>query len=581
MADKKVIIGLQVNSGNSVQNIEAVRDAAKSMGDVGATAGNRFAQALENIQREQDRVNKKVTEGRLVTEKDGKAIIQQFDILREVMEEIERTTGALPAEFQAAFQTAAKQVSETTTRVANLSDGVADQAGLLKEGQAQWRGFGNELNAVLGPMGKFQAGAIAGFAALQQGWQIGTEIAKALGTDFQAMNETMDAFKEKAKVVNSSILSWLSGAGSFADLRASLTLTKTEFEGYNSALIAGVKDLGNYKEKTAELNEIAAAHAIILAEGIEGQRLANQAKVDGNGVLDNYIVALNVASDAAKVHHELAKQGAEGDRLWAEIREKGKGSVVDLAAAIKSYGDEIAELTGKTKAQIAAEKALQDALNDTDALTLKRLEHDKQQAELINRQTQEENKLTDQIRAKIAEIIASLAMAEGRGIPLAQLQIKQLQELIALGPKLTDAEREQLNALLEKLKAIEKLNGMERERLVMELQASTALAATAEATGKVTEASIKWSDATKSGKLSAEEAAEAMKNLREQGLALSKESLDDHTKSLTAVSDGYQNLNETLNETVKRMRAVREEAEIVGKALADAAAKALGQGGEA
>lgn len=578
MADKKLLVNLQVQTGNSVQNLEAVRDAAVRMGGDSAKSGEAFARALENIQREQDRVNRKITDGKLVTERDGKQIIQQFELLKQAMEAVGREAGEIPAEFQAAFATAQKQVSATTSRVADLSDSVADQSSQLKEGGAQWRGFGQELNAVLGPMGKFQAGAIAGFAALQQGWQMGTQAAKALGTDFAAMEAAMASFTEKAKTVNAALLSWASGVGSFAEAKASISLTKAEFEGLTSAQMAGIRGIDDYKNHTAELTAITEAHTVILKEGAEGQRLASQAKRDANGDLENYIVALNMATDAAKVHAELTKQGAEGDQLWNEIREKGKGNLVNLAQAIRDYGNEIAEVTRKTQAQITAEQALQAALNNSDILTVKRLEQEKQQAELINRQTQSENSLTEQIRAKVAEIQASIS-AQQENLPLTKLQIQQLQELLNLGPKLTASERASMAALMEKLKTIESMNGVDREWLKVQMQHLDIGPKINAATSSGADLNIKWSESAKKQKLSADEAAAAMKSLKEGGIAPAGAGFEDLVEKVDAAVTKMDALRVAIEATKAVMASLGDEASATGAKLQAASQAGLDDGG--
>lgn len=561
-------------AGQSRQEIGKIRSAMEDFGDEGKKSAQKVVDAAGAIQKGIDGVEKKITQGKTVTVREVAVMAQNFGNLEKAIKETFGSVSKAPEEIQRAYKLASDQLVRVREEAVKSGKALEDQKKITNEVGASWRGLGKELQDATGKFGAAAGGAALSFKALSEGWQIGSQIAKALGTDFTALNETIDAFTSKAKVVNSSILSWLSGAGSFEAARASISLTKAEFEGLTSAQLAGIGGIDDYKNHTEEFNKIAELHTIILKEGAEGQRLATQAKRDGNGDLENYITALNVASDAAKVHNDLVKKGEEGQRLWNEVKVAGKGNLLDLAQAISAYRDQIDKLVRKTDEQIAAERRLQAALNDTTALTNVRSKQDQEQAELINRQTQSEDALVDQIRAKVAEIQASIN-AQKENLPLTQLQIKQLQELINLGPQLTASERAALNALVEKLKTLEKMDGVEKEGLKIQLQHLDILPKVATATVGVAEGAIRWSNASKDGKLSADEAAKAMANLKEKGTDVAGKGFEEFVTQAGNLKKNVETMNLELLKTKGIMLELEQQAEKTGKALAVASKAGL------
>jgi len=468
--------------------------------------------------------------------------------LRKEVEKARAAGGPVPPQAIATLERFQAELARAKQEVGNLKREIDKQTAGVTDASQAWQGFDGVINNVAGQFGKLGAGVVGGMAALKEGWGVGKQIAAALGTDFSAMEQAIDKFVAKAKNVNPALLDWITGVGSFQDVRAAVQLSKEQYEGYTSAIIAGVGEIDNLKAHTEQFGAISLAHGVILKEGNEGQKLANQAKRDGAGDLDQYVRALGLASEAAKVHNELVKFGAEGERLWNEIRAQGKGNLVDLAKAINDSAAAIKELTAKTKEEIQAETELQAALNNTTKMRLQALEFEKQQAELVAQQEKVEDGLTASIRNKLAEITASMVVKEGREIPLTKLQISQLEQLLAQNLSLTETERKKIQAWVEQLKTVENLRQGERELLAQRIQyellvnrtvvadeahrstldkktntirnaagATDDLTKSTErqnaASDKGTELNIRWSEKADQTKVSAESSAEAMKRL--------------------------------------------------------------------
>lgn len=451
-------------------DIKKVEKAFDDMGDAGAKVATPVTRALDFIQKGLDRYETKLAQGKSVTSRDVTAMVQQWTHLSSTIDESGLAIQDFPDEVQRALAKAEAQVKKVTAEFGKMDDAVRDNTANAKIAGDSWPGLGNALEGMGGKVGTATAKFGLYTAALSEGWQMGKKLAAGMGTDFSAMEQAVDSFVSKAKSVNSTFLSWMTGDGSFESVRASIALTKEQLEGYNSTVLAGITDLGDYKDRTVELNQIQAAHAVILAEGIEGQKLASQAKRDAAGVLKDYIVSLDMASEAAKVHNTLLKYGAEGEQLWNEIRVQGKGGLLELAQAISDNSGRIAELTRKTLDQVEAERALQEAVNDTSASIERRLAMEKQQAELIANQEKVEDSLTASLRNKLAEISASMVVKEGKEIPLTKLQISQFESLLAGTVGLTDAERKRHIELVAKLKTVETMSQYQREELAREIQ---------------------------------------------------------------------------------------------------------------
>jgi hypothetical protein len=460
-----------------VQALEALRPASQKV-----------EQALKDLAASASTEHGKIRDATIVTERAFENLAKQIrNNPKEAVESLPKAVGAVIQLRNAIETTRAAggpvdpkavadlkrfeaQLDKTKIEIGSLKREIDQSTAGVTNATGAWRGMDSIVDQVAGKFGKLGAGIVGGAMAIKEGWTVGTEIAKTIGTDFRAMDQAVADFTSRAKLLNPAILDWLTGAGSFEAVRAAASLTKAELEGYNSAVIAGIEDIGNYSTKTAEFAAIQQAHAVILAEGTEGQRLATQAKRDGGGVLADYVRVLGVASEAATVHNKLVASGAEGERLWNEIRAQGKGNILNLAAAITGQKDAITGLLAKTKEEIQAERDLQIALNDTIAIRVKQLNLEKQQVDLVAQREKVEDGLTASMRTRLAEIAASMVVKEGREIPLTKLQVQQLEQQISTTIGLSDAERAAAQALVDKLKSVEKMTQWQRESLAKEIE---------------------------------------------------------------------------------------------------------------
>lgn len=562
-------------ANQSRQEVGKVRQAFEDFGDEGKKAAQKVADATDAIQRGVDRVEKKITQGKEITVRDVGQMRVNFERLGEAIEQTFGSVSEAPKDVQQAFKLAGEQIERVRTEAVKTAKAMQDTKAVTNETAGTWRGLGTEVKEASGKFGAVAGQIGLAFTALSEGWKIGTGVAKALGTDFTAMNEAMAGLLDKTKQVNQAYLDWQTGPGSFAQFRASITLTKAEFEGLTSAQFAGIKGIEDYKGKLEELRIISAANNKLLEEGTEGYQLASQAKKEANGVLENYIRTLDLATQASDVHHKLMEKGTEGQRLWNEIKEKGKGTLLDLAVAMKEFEGSISSVVAMTQQQVAAEEKLHAALNNTSAIMEKRLAMETQQAALVTQQEKVEDGLTESLRTKFAEITASLQVTEGKAIPLTREQIGQAEALLKSTIGLTQAQREQLETLLTQAKAANDANDAERKKIAALIEAKLLIDTTVRSTAELTAANMKWSDSSRSGKLTADEAAAAMKNLRDTGIVPAGEGMKGLVDDIDAAATNMDKLRTAAEATMAIMSQLGVVARATGSALTDASQAGL------
>ena len=448
------------------RKIEDVDRAIEKLGAEQRSFGN-LTNNFRTVERVFDEFEQKVENGAPITARAVAPVIQNFERLKEQIRQTADVTPEMTARF-AQLETRLKAVDAESRK---SIDAMADHKVMLAEGGVQWTGFGNTLGIVAGKYGAIvsQVGAVAG--ALTAGIQIGNQFAHAIGTDFSAF----DSFAADAKVRGQEIQSILidiatGGEHAMARLRAAATLPKPAMDGLNQAISAGIEDIDDLEKHTKDFNTIAELSAKIDAAGTEGILLQNKARNEGAGVMKEYLVSLDAANRIAEVHNRLLEKGIEGQRIWNEVKGNGRKGLVEMLQAIEDHRKAILALANADKVEVDATEALVKALNDVSATRVKAIALEQQQAELVTRQEKVEDGLTASLRTKLAEIVASMTVKEGKEIPLTKLQVQQLEQQITATVGLTDKEREHLQALAEKLKTVENLTQVQRENLADDIK---------------------------------------------------------------------------------------------------------------
>src|SRR5437868_5641560 len=103
MSDRTANVAFSVEGADqSRQDIGGVRTALEGFGDAGREVGQKVVDALQNIQDRQELVNKKISEGRVITVRDGGAMAQQFEILKKSIQDAFGTLENAPEAVQTA-----------------------------------------------------------------------------------------------------------------------------------------------------------------------------------------------------------------------------------------------------------------------------------------------------------------------------------------------------------------------------------------------------------------------------------------------------------------------------------------------
>lgn len=472
MADRQLKVEFSVDTKNSAQDLEKVRDAAVKFGKDGEQNANALVRALENVGKAEDAVALKIAQGRTVTEKDGSRMIQVFSVLETQIKETFGSLAKAPVEIQQAFAKAEAAANKTKTVVRSLSDEVADQKSQLKEGGEQWDGLGNAMNRAAGPMGGTVAriGLIA--AAFKEGWSIGMQLNKFFGTDMQAWE---DATKEL-------------GSRMLAIVQALGTNIKATFLPVWDVLHGNFKqaatDFGNIAQVSADSNR-----TMTNAVSMTNEEWAKYAKTLGittNTAREAAEADAKLAEEKAKLRDEINKVTASLKAETAEL-EKQKGvareaeaGTIEGAAQARYYGREVERAAAALAAQRDEVEKLTAAHGASDPVT----------QEAITKQQQLEQQLAH-AQARYSETSA---------------QVKQYEQAQK------DAER----AIDQHAKQIEKLNAertketaqlaqaggatAQQTTVTQQATATTQAAATAtdqhaQSTGKATTAVVMYKDA--------------------------------------------------------------------------------------
>lgn len=432
---RNVNVAFSVTGGDSSrQEVNKVRKAVEDFGEGGKASAQKLIAPLENIEREFDKVESKISHGRAVTVKDVAAMGQQFDLLQR---EIEKAFGSLdhaPVEMQAAYRKAEAQLDSTKKKVRELTDAVQDQKGELREGGEHWAGFGAGMEKVAGKYGKLVAGAGLFAAALKEGWNIGMQFNKFVGTDMTLFEESIARVGQKfnlivrnmaelavaefnlvmgavhlnkAEVINAAKDIKDGVAKQFVDLAAVATKTGNEWDAY--AKKAGVATKANAEaegaaralreEKEKLRKEIEDTTKAIAAETAELDKQVKSAQESKKQIDDNTAAAysLSVALEWAttKLEHqknvlaELTKIYGENDPATKQAAEQMHRLQVQVDELQKRYEGATAAVA-KYKEQ-------------NDAATASVNEHGQQIAEL--------RKGHDNLQQAVAKAAATVAAA--------------------------------------------------------------------------------------------------------------------------------------------------------------------------
>jgi hypothetical protein len=359
MSEKRLIIGLEVNTGHSAAEIESVRNAMLRMEGDGAAHADQLARALENASTAQEHVAQKITETGQVSDRDGVKVLRSMATLDQLVREVFGDISQAPEEFQKAFQKAHDGAEQTTQAVRTVNAQVHQQREELTQAGASWDGLGPAINRALGPQGRIVAQGALVVAAFREGINLGTRFAEAIGTNFQAAEDAAHGLKESIKgITNALVTDGLSAAivqtgAALSNLDDTIVGSGKAMEGFNALVLAGVAREKALTLETQELAAVADAYRLAQEGGAAGLKLFNETvqKTDHSqlanqlGALAAKFRELSIEEETAKAKQEAHTKAVEGSieaikkhlqELEAE-RQAHRLHVDDLNAEILEY----------------------------------------------------------------------------------------------------------------------------------------------------------------------------------------------------------------------------------------------------
>jgi uncharacterized protein YukE len=171
---------------SAAKNAKAYEEIVKNISKGTAAA---YEDAQKRAEASVVRFYRTLEQGGAVSERSIRPLIQQHELLRQ---QIVRTWGSVDQATPQAIAsyknvTAAVERAKTVTR--DLTDAFQDQRNELAEGGVRWRGMTETMNVALGKFGAMQMQLVANTMAIREGWQIGSQVARAIGTDMTAMDD--------------------------------------------------------------------------------------------------------------------------------------------------------------------------------------------------------------------------------------------------------------------------------------------------------------------------------------------------------------------------------------------------------
>jgi hypothetical protein len=463
--NKQANIAFKIDGADAArQDVEKIRTAIEGLGTDGAKIAQPIVDAFNNIQTADDRLTRKISDGRVVTQRDGAVMLQQFELLKDAINSAFGSIANAPQAVQQAYATAEQQFARTTDKIQKATDAVQDQKGVLQEGGVRWTSFSDGLNQVIGKFGGVQVALAGVFAALTEGWQLGTQAAQAMGADVDLTKSAVDGLKSaygqlfasipKADFLSQVAFSWRNLGNILNDNATSVTNLKT-------AMDAGIPRVDALKMSTDDLARVAGIWQLAVNAGADGLRLFNatvaatkpQDLVDALESLKGKFESLAIAANKANVE---------------EARRK-----TIIAETIKTIDDEITALERERIArQIGVDKLQEEIRERANYKTA--LEKSIQAGEAATRVS---GGLTDQLKEELDMIrnnlgpayqthktlVEAFSDALGKDVekykdglsPAQQQHLREIADLASKYPTLTDAQRSHLNALLDEQRGIE------------------------------------------------------------------------------------------------------------------------------
>jgi chromosome segregation ATPase len=536
-ASRSVSVAFSIaGADQSRQDIDGIRKSAENFGDAGKKVAQSLTTNFAQLEAATESVGRKYDEGALITERDGRKILEIQERINEIVERGFKDIANAPAEIQEAYAKANAQAAAATSVIARQTDAIKDNKESLQEGQIAWTGLGDAANKAMGKYGAAQVQVAAFFAALREGVQIGNQIADAIGTDKTAWNDFVSDLKTKGAEVQSSLNNIIASVVNLNEAFTSGDLTRAKanvadfareveafagkwtysgaaLKGYTSLLDAHVNVMKEWRGAEEDLVRIGGQRDAFLAAGKHGVDIFNEtlkehegdlkATADALDALLPHITAYKEKLEAAKQvvheHDELLKKQIEDEKHLIEAHEAEIRKIGELVAAIgtedgarKHLHDtvtgEINDLANLDTAHDGTSESVQNVAGHLAELTTQFESNEPAIKKEIDRLKELENTtvgLSDTTKKHIETIAASEEEIKRLEAANQQLQ-EELKHTGKSFDELSSDEIENLRAKERQLVENQNLIAAAKERVEAEARQLAAQQATTEATNQAT-----------------------------------------------------------------------------------------------
>ncbi len=321
---------------------EELKQARSAYDDLGEEARDAFKRAIDSA----DKLDEKLESGARITQNEFNTLRRQVDQVRQSLLDtygsIDKATPAAQAKLQALEKTFERQ----KVAVRELKDAQQEANTELAEGGETWTGLGDAMNKALGPAGKLQAQVLLVAAAFKEGWSMGMEFNKFIGTD-------MSLWDEKVKDTGSKI-------------GAVIKSVADEATGYINLITAKV--FGSKEDVEAAWREIAnnakqQGAAVAAAWNLSGQAFSDYTTLTKAGISANnaYNATEEQRAKLATLLNTANRTGAEGQKILAAATRGTNMEVAPLLANLTKEEAKLKELDAATKETTKAATDLAEA----------------------------------------------------------------------------------------------------------------------------------------------------------------------------------------------------------------------------
>lgn len=378
-ADRFRTLGQEGKDGTQLveRGADAAASATKKLGDTGTTAGSTLQRVFANVKDAESGLQEAIESGspRMATAVSKLVLVHQ--VLGQEIEKARKSGQAIAPEMESEYDRVGKAIGTQTARVRELTDEMKKHKTEVQDGGEQWNGLTAAVQKAAGGYGNVLATGGLVFAALKEGWAMGSAAAEKMGIDTKSVGQEFEVLGHTAgsalkNITDAGFAKWSGDAEGAAKsmekaavaaelLGKNLPHTAAAVDGFNIAIDAGIKVTGDLSTRLDAAAKISAAYTQTQALGREGSKLWTQAVKDSAGSFDGLMVAIDKMQPKIAAYQ---KAYAEATLVVAAHLKVIDDQIKAQESLIKAHEAEILKI-GETVKSIEGEDAARQHLHST------------------------------------------------------------------------------------------------------------------------------------------------------------------------------------------------------------------------